>query len=66
MEIDVETQNNTSASETKIDIHEDNTYEQHRKSICQILVSQYMDDEGYGSNNYGSDNYVVTYSREDK
>ncbi|CAB4488616.1 unnamed protein product [Rhizophagus irregularis] len=44
----------------------DDSYEQHRKSICQILVSQYMNDEGYGSDNYGSDNYVVTYSREDK
>ncbi|CAB4440226.1 unnamed protein product [Rhizophagus irregularis] len=30
----------------------DDSYEQHRKSICQILVSQYMDDEGYGSDNY--------------
>ncbi|PKY38559.1 hypothetical protein RhiirA4_451568 [Rhizophagus irregularis] len=79
--IEVETQNNTSASETKIDISdntkehgeeiektpsETNDYafdetEKHRKSICRIFVSQYMDDT-----EYGSDDYVVTLSHKDK
>ncbi|GES82179.1 hypothetical protein GLOIN_2v1842993 [Rhizophagus clarus] len=73
-----ETQINTFASETKIDIS-DNTKEEiekissetkddifvvksekHRKSIDRIIVSQYI-NEGYDS-----DDYVVTYSREDK
>ncbi|RGB31418.1 hypothetical protein C1646_670930 [Rhizophagus diaphanus] len=77
IEIEVETQNNTSASETKIDISDnmkehgkkiektpsktkDDIFaktELHRKSIDQIIVSQYMDD--------GSDDYVVTYSIND-
>jgi hypothetical protein len=43
-------------SETKDDI-----IEKHRKSIRQIFVSQYMDDT-----EYSSDDYVVTYSEEDK
>ena len=76
--IEVETQNNTSASETKIDISDnikehgeevektpsktkDDTFEEHRKSIDQIIVSQYMDDT-----EYGPDDYIVTYSHEDK
>jgi hypothetical protein len=58
--MEVETQNNTFASETKIDISFDET-EKHRKSICRILVSQYIDDT-----EYGSDDYVVTCSEEDK
>ncbi|CAB4387717.1 unnamed protein product [Rhizophagus irregularis] len=80
IEIEVETQNNASASETKIDISDnmkehgeeiektppktkDDIFvktEKHRKSIDQIIVSQYMDDT-----EYGSDDYVVTYSNED-
>ncbi|GET59298.1 hypothetical protein GLOIN_2v1784920 [Rhizophagus irregularis DAOM 181602=DAOM 197198] len=75
--IEVETQNNTSASETKIDISDnmkehgeeiektpsetkDDTFEKHRKSISQILVPLYINEE------YGSDGYVVTYSSEDR
>ncbi|PKC13892.1 hypothetical protein RhiirA5_395985 [Rhizophagus irregularis] len=79
-EIEVETQNNTSASETKIDISDikdhreeiektpsetkDDIFvktKEHRKSISKIFVSQYMDDT-----EYGSDDYVVTYSEKDK
>jgi hypothetical protein len=78
--MEVETQSNTSASETKIDISDikehreeiektpsetkDDIFvktEMHRKSIHQIFVSQYMDDT-----EYGSDDYVVTYSKKDK
>ncbi|CAB4412628.1 unnamed protein product [Rhizophagus irregularis] len=78
--MEAETQSNTSASETKIDISDikehreeiektpsetkDDIFaktEMHRKSIHQILVSQYMDDT-----EYGSDDYVVTYSDEDR
>ncbi|PKY53295.1 hypothetical protein RhiirA4_471419, partial [Rhizophagus irregularis] len=79
--IEVETQNNTSASETKIDISDnmkehgeeiekiqsktkDDIFvktEMHRKSIHQIFVSQYMDNT-----EYGSDDYIVTYSKKDK
>jgi hypothetical protein len=66
-EIEVEPQNNTLAikisneipSKTKDDIF-DKT-EKHRKSICQIFVSQYMN----GTTKYGSDDYVVTRSVED-
>ncbi|GBC02522.1 hypothetical protein RclHR1_04660015 [Rhizophagus clarus] len=78
-----ETQNNTSTSETKIDISDnikehweeiekipsekkDDTFEKHRKSICRIFVSQYMDDTSTYNKEYGSDDYVVTYSSEDK
>jgi hypothetical protein len=43
-------------SETK-----DDTFEKHRKSICQIFISQYMD-----YTEYGSDDYVVTHSEKDK
>ncbi|GES99663.1 hypothetical protein GLOIN_2v1784920 [Rhizophagus clarus] len=39
--------------------------EEHRKSICRIFVSQYMDDTTY-KYEYGSDDYVVTYSEEDE
>ncbi|GES90931.1 hypothetical protein GLOIN_2v1784920 [Rhizophagus clarus] len=71
-EIEVETQNNTTASETKIDIsnkHEeeipsaetkDDTFENHRKSIRRIFVSQYMGD----TSTYNED--IFTYSEKDK
>ncbi|CAB4392886.1 unnamed protein product [Rhizophagus irregularis] len=80
--MEVETQNNTSASEMKIDIpdnikeHEeeiektppetkDDPVKEHRKSIDRIFVSQYMDTSTYNEE-YGSDDYVVTYSIQDK
>ncbi|PKC57690.1 hypothetical protein RhiirA1_472108 [Rhizophagus irregularis] len=53
--IEVETQNNTSTSEMK-----DDTFKKHRKSIIQIKVSLYINEE------YDSDDYVVTYSYEDR
>ncbi|CAB4392523.1 unnamed protein product [Rhizophagus irregularis] len=78
--MEVETQSNTSASETKIDISDikehkeeiektpsetkDDIFvktEMHRKSIHQIFVSQCMD-----YTEYGSDDYVVTYSDKDR
>jgi hypothetical protein len=66
-EIEVNTQNNTSASETKIDIPDNKKeYGEHRKSICQIHVSQYMDDTSTYNEEYDSDDYVVTYSYKDK
>ncbi|GBC10895.2 hypothetical protein GLOIN_2v1784920 [Rhizophagus irregularis DAOM 181602=DAOM 197198] len=80
--MEVETQNNTSPSEMKIDIpdnikeHEeeiektppetkDDPFKEHRKSIDRIFVSQYMDTSTYNEE-YGSDDYVVTYSIQDK
>ncbi|RIA90148.1 hypothetical protein C1645_849677 [Glomus cerebriforme] len=36
-------------------------HKKHRESINRIFVSQYMDDE-----EYGSDDYIVTYSHEDE
>jgi hypothetical protein len=82
-EIEVETQNNTFASETKVDIPDnikehgeeiektpsetkDDTFEEHRKSIERIFVSQYMDDTYTYNEEYGSDDYVVTYSIQDE
>ena len=64
--MEVETQNNTSASETKINISDyvkerGEEIEKHRKSINRIFVSQYIDDT-----EYGSDDYVVTFSDKDK
>jgi hypothetical protein len=66
-EKEVDPQNNTLAIEipnnNSLETNDDIFVksEKHRKSIDQILVSQYMDDE-----EYGSDDYVVTYSFEDK
>ncbi|GBB89835.1 hypothetical protein RclHR1_16670003 [Rhizophagus clarus] len=80
--MEVEIQNNTSASEMKIDIpdnikeHEeeiektppetkDDPFKEHRKSIDRIFVSHYMDTSTYNEE-YGLDDYVVTYSIQDK
>ncbi|GBB94860.1 hypothetical protein RclHR1_02430001 [Rhizophagus clarus] len=80
-EIEVESQIITSASETKIDISDNikehgeeiekipsetkDETESHRKSISRIYVSQYMNDTSPYMNDISSDDYVVTYSRED-
>ncbi|CAB4391084.1 unnamed protein product [Rhizophagus irregularis] len=74
-----ETQNNTLtieisneiSSETKDDIFDNikeprKEIEKHKKSIDRIFVSQYMDDTSTYNEVYGSDDYVVTYSKEDK
>ncbi|CAB4411304.1 unnamed protein product [Rhizophagus irregularis] len=78
-EKEVETQNNTLtieisneiSSETKDDIFDNikeprKEIEKHKKSIDRIFVSQYMDDTSTYNEVYGSDDYVVTYSKEDK
>ncbi|PKY31900.1 hypothetical protein RhiirB3_393647 [Rhizophagus irregularis] len=60
---EVETQNNTLTIEVSNDIPsetKDEEIEKHKKSIYRIIVSQYINEE------YGSENYVVTYSRKDK
>ncbi|EXX51430.1 hypothetical protein RirG_261790 [Rhizophagus irregularis DAOM 197198w] len=60
---EVETQNNTLTIEVTNDIPsetKDEEIEKHKKSIYRIIVSQYINEE------YGSENYVVTYSRKDK
>ncbi|PKY37491.1 hypothetical protein RhiirA4_450353 [Rhizophagus irregularis] len=60
---EVETQNNTLTIEVSNDIPsetKDEEIEKHKKSIYRIIVSQYINEE------YGPENYVVTYSREDK
>ncbi|PKY56327.1 hypothetical protein RhiirA4_476554, partial [Rhizophagus irregularis] len=44
----------------------DDPFEEHRKSIDRIFVSQYMDDTSTYNEEYGSDDYVVTYSIQDK
>ncbi|PKY20804.1 hypothetical protein RhiirB3_524567 [Rhizophagus irregularis] len=74
-EKEAETQNNTLTieipSETKDDIFDNikeprKEIEKHRRSIDRIFVSQYMDDTSTYNEVYGSDDYVVTYSKEDK
>ena len=49
---------NNVSSETKDDIL--SRTKQHRENIDRIIIPQYMDDQ------YGEDNYAVTYSKEDK
>ncbi|EXX54193.1 hypothetical protein RirG_236870 [Rhizophagus irregularis DAOM 197198w] len=74
-EKEAETQNNTLTieipSETKDDIFDNikeprKEIEKHRRSIDRIFVSQYMDDTSTYNEVYSSDDYVVTYSKEDK
>ncbi|GBB88159.1 hypothetical protein RclHR1_01470007 [Rhizophagus clarus] len=67
-EIEVEPQNNTLAIKIPDENPKDDIFvktEKHRESICRIFVSQYMNDTTYNKE-YGSDDYVVTYSEKDQ